>query len=60
MTILFVDDPAEETVLTVSCPVCKAPQQVRLAPGTSAGEICPQCNALFAVRLFPSGMAVVN
>ncbi|WP_028588637.1 hypothetical protein [Desulfocurvus vexinensis] len=60
MTILFIDDPADETVLRVNCPVCKAPQDVRIAPGTSVGEVCPGCSALFSVRLFPSGMAVVD
>jgi hypothetical protein len=60
MTILFIDDPAEETVLVVSCPACKTPQEVRVAPGTSVGEVCVHCNALFSVRLFPSGMAVVD
>lgn len=60
MTILFIDDPADETVLRVNCPVCKAPQDVHIAPGTSVGEVCPGCGALFSVRLFPSGMAVVD
>lgn len=60
MTILFLDEEATTRELRVDCPACKTPQNVIADRNKTVGEICDHCNALFSVRLYPSGMVVVE
>lgn len=60
MTIVFVDTPQGNTEVRAACPACGESLPVRLDPGTTRREICPHCDALFTVRLYHSGMAVID